>query len=46
MQMTLKLKFVKELLCILLNSGIVAAVPAKESQTYGLVGLRPLARTK
>ncbi|MEO2040245.1 MAG: hypothetical protein ABGW79_00130, partial [Pirellulales bacterium] len=36
----------KLLFCLLLNSVVVSAVVAEESQTHGLVGLRPLPRTE
>jgi hypothetical protein len=36
----------KLLFCLLLNSVVVSAVAAEESQTHGLVGLRPLPRTE
>ena len=36
----------KLLFCLLLNSVVVSAVLAEESQTHGLVGLRPLPRTE
>ena len=36
----------KLLFFLLLNSVVVSAVAAEESQTHGLVGLRPLPRTE
>ena len=36
----------KLLFFLLLNSSVVSAVPAEESRTHGLVGLRPLPRTE
>ena len=46
MHIPTRLKVTKTLLYLMLNCVIASAVSAEESQTHGLVGLRPLPRTQ